>query len=339
MDKIAIVILTYNLENYISESIESVLNQKTTYQYRIFIGDDASSDRTPDILKDYAQKYPDKIEVRYSNTNLGCLGNGNRMFDKLQSEYFTLLDGDDIWLDEYHLQKQIDFLETHKDYIICAANTQYIRNGKPSEYMIDSRYLNETYSFEDFLNNDVPYFHPSATMFRNVIYKYGLPACYKEAENTFENCALRGDDFRRIQHLEKGKLFLMDNLFSYYRIHENGIWQGATELKRNIETAIENNFLRKYYKNTSYFTYFNNCFAGSYTSLLKKLIFKFDFLNIYKLNIKETELLTSLFCDIAKENIPFGTESKTVVYEKRMDKNNILIRCIRKIVKLLKNIV
>ena len=171
MLKVIIVILTYNLEKYIKEAIESVLKQKTTYSYKILIGDDCSSDETPAILRKYEEKYPNKIEVRFSEKNLGCLGNSNRLFDGIQCEYFTLLDGDDVWLDEFHLQKQIDFLENNKDYVMCAANTQYLRNGVPAEMLISDEYLNKEYSFKEQLDNSIPYFHPSTTMFRNVIFK------------------------------------------------------------------------------------------------------------------------------------------------------------------------
>ncbi|MDD5929202.1 MAG: ATP-grasp fold amidoligase family protein [Spirochaetales bacterium] len=307
MYKLIVVILTYNLEKYIREAINSVLNQKTSYQYKILIGDDCSSDGTQEILKEYAEKYPGKIEIRISDKNLGCLGNSNRLFDGLQCEYFSLLDGDDVWLDENHLQKQIDFLESHKEYSMCAANTQYLKDNKPAEFLIDKELLDKTYTFDDLIKNQIPYFHPSTTMFRNTIFINGLPECYKNAVDTFENCALRGDDFRRIQHLETGPVYIMSDLLSYYRIHENGIWQGTSDLKRNLEGTIEYNFLRKYYKNTQYFDFFNGYFSYMYKQLMKYLVLDQDIVNKYELNTKNNYLLTSLLTDIVEQNIPLNT--------------------------------
>ena len=317
MDKVVIVILTYNLENYIAQAIDSVLNQKTTYNYKILIGDDCSTDNTPTILKDYQTKYPDKIEVRFSDKNLGCLGNSNRLFDGLDCEYFSLLDGDDIWLDEYHLQKQIDFLDDHKEYTAVAGNTQYIRDGKPADYLIENKYLGMTYTFEDMINKQFLYYHPSSTMFRNVIYSNGLPQCYKDAVNTFENCALRGDDFRRIQHLQKGFVYIMPEVLSCYRIHDGGIWQGASEAKRRIEGAIEYNFFRKYYLNTPYFDYFNKSFSGFYRGMMEYLVLNSDIINHFAINEKTTELFTALLQDISKVDIPFEVENKLKICECR----------------------
>ncbi len=330
MDKVIIVILTYNLEKYISQTLDSVLNQKTTYPYKILVGDDCSTDNTPEILKEYQQKYPDKIEIRLSDKNLGCLGNGNRLFDGLQSEYFSLLDGDDIWLDDEHLQKQIDFLENHKEYTIVAANTQYLKNDKPADLLIDKKFLGKTFTFDDFVEDRCPYFHPSTTIFRNIIYKNGLPACYKDAENTFENCALRGDDFRRIQHLQEGKVYIMPEVLSYYRIHDTGIWQSASENKRKIEGAIEYNFLRKYYKDTKYFDAINKEFANFYSEMMRHLIVNSNFVNNFSLTIKETNLLTGLLSDLADKQIPFNCQldMKINVQKRKM---SILKRLIRKI--------
>lgn len=330
IDKVIIVILTYNLEKFIREAIDSVLNQKTSYQYKILIGDDNSTDKTPEILKEYAEKYPDKIEVRFSDKNLGCLGNSNRLFDGLQCEYFSLLDGDDVWLDENHLQKQIDFLESHKEYSMCAANTQYIKNNKPAEFLIDKELLDKTYSFDDLIKNQIPYFHPSTTMFRNTIFINGLPDCYKNAVNTFENCALRGDDFRRIQHLQTGPVYLMSDLLSYYRIHESGIWQGASDLKRNLEGAIEYNFLRKYYKDTKYFDFFNGYFSYLYKQLMKYLILDQDIVNGYELNSKNNYLLTSLLTNLSEQKIPLQTTY--IVNLKEINKKCFLNKIINKLI-------
>ena len=331
--KVIIVILTYNLEKYISEALESILNQKTTYKYKILIGDDCSTDDTQKILKEYKEKYPEIIELRFSDKNLGCLGNSNRLFDGLQCEYFSLLDGDDVWLDEYHLQKQIDFLENNKDYTAVAANSQFIRNGKIAELMMKQDEVGKSYSFEDILENKCPYYHPSTTMFRNIIYKNGLPECYKNVVDTFENCALRGDDFRRLQHLEKGKVYIMPEVLSYYRIHENGIWQGTSEAKRKIEGAIEYNFFRKYYYNTPYFNYFNKSFSSFYRNMMEYLVFNCDIINGYSLNEKLTNLLTALLQDISKNDIPFEIDNKIQVYKKQQ-KVSLLKRIFRKIKKI-----
>ncbi|MCR5063556.1 MAG: glycosyltransferase family 2 protein, partial [Treponema sp.] len=179
MEKLIVVITTYNLEKYISEALDSVLRQKTNFHFKILIGDDASTDKTLDILNEYVEKFPDIIDLRLSQTNLGSLCNSNRLFDGLNCEYFTFLDGDDYWEDEYRLQKQIDFLDSHPDYMMCAGNTQYIKNGIKSDFLLTEKELGRTYTFEDYINQNMPFFHVSSIVIRNKIYINGLPECYK----------------------------------------------------------------------------------------------------------------------------------------------------------------
>lgn len=316
MEKVIVVITTYNLEKYIKEALDSVLRQKTNFKFKILIGDDASTDSTPEILKEYQNKYSDIIELKLSDKNLGSLKNSNRLFDRIQCDYFTFLDGDDYWEDEYRLQKQVDFMETHKEYMLCAGNTQYIRNNEKAELLLKPEELGKTYSFYDFINHKMPFFHVSSILIRNTIYINGLPKCYKDCENTFENCALRGEDFRRISHLEKGPLYAMPELFSYYRIHENGMWQGASVLKHKIEGAISYNFYRKFYKNTTFYEAFCKDFSFYYSDMMKYLVLNKDLINTYSLNKQESNLFTDLLNDLANEKYEFIKTTNIIVSEK-----------------------
>ena len=95
MLKVTVGITTYNLEKYIEKAIDSILCQKTNFEFKIVIADDGSTDGTVNILKKYAEKYPEKIEIMLSSKNLGSLANSNRIFEKIDGEYISFLDGDD----------------------------------------------------------------------------------------------------------------------------------------------------------------------------------------------------------------------------------------------------
>ncbi len=297
MHKVIVAITTYNLEKYVAEALDSVLKQKTTHSYKIVVADDASTDGTVDILKNYQKMYPDRIELMLSEDNMGSLGNSNRLFDKIDCEYFCFLDGDDVWLDENRLQKQVDFLDEHKEYVMCAANTQYLVDGQPGQLLLKQEELGKSYSFDDYINNKMPFFHTSSIMLRNVIFKHGLPECYYDVRGTFEECALRGEDFRRIIHLQKGALYAMDGLFSYYRIHSGGIWQGSTSVRRNIESAISANYFRKYF-GEQYRNLFDSQYQNAYKALMRILVLEYGMLGDYGLGDKDTYLLTSLLNDV-----------------------------------------
>ena len=147
MVKVVIVMPTYNLEDYISEAIESVLRQNTNFEYKIFIADDCSEDNTLKIVNEYAVRWPDKIEIFTSDVNKGLLSNTNRIYDFLQCEYVVNLDGDDFWVSEDSLQKQVDYMDNHTECFLCAGNTQYMVNGKLGKMLRSKRDLNSKYTF------------------------------------------------------------------------------------------------------------------------------------------------------------------------------------------------
>lgn len=310
MIKVIIVITTYNLDKYIGEALDSLLRQKTNFPYKILVADDCSTDNTVNILKHYQKNFPDIIELALSDTNGGSLVNSNRVFDGLQSEYFSFLDGDDYWVGEDRLQKQVDFLDSHPECSMCGGNTQYLREGKLSGLVVNPQKTNKSYSFQSMLDNGIPFVHTSALMVRNSIFVNGLPKCYRDAENTFENCALRGEDFRRILHLEQGSMFVMNDVLSVYRIHSAGIWQSSSEEKRSIESAIAYNFYRKYFGD-KYGSYFYDNALASYKDMMKKLSINYGILEGFqRMSEQETYLFTSLLQDLQKNPLKPGRTSR-----------------------------
>ncbi|MBE6286830.1 MAG: glycosyltransferase family 2 protein [Mediterranea massiliensis] len=311
MIKVAICITTYNLEKYIAQALDSVLSQKTNFDYKIIIADDCSSDNTINILSDYQTCYPEIIELMTTPVNLGSLANSNRIFDGLQSQYFTFLDGDDYWIKDTMLQEQVDFLDSHPKYSICGANTYYLKNDKLDGYVIPKDKTGKTYSFDDYLNYKMPFVHTSSILVRNTIFINGLPKCYKEVVGTFEDCALRGEDFRRIIHLEQGAAYIMDDFFSVYRIHDKGIWQGSSVGKRLIEGAIGENFYKKFFGN-KYGNVFVQRSQKTYQSLIRTLLIDFSLLADYHLTNKESFLLTAYLNDISKNNHIYTVKTKSL---------------------------
>lgn len=118
---VSVCIITYNHEKYIGECLDSVLSQKTSYDFRILLGEDNSSDQTRQICIEYAEKYPEKIQLYLHNDGNRIRVNGNKTgrFNNLYNlsqasgKYIAFCDGDDYWIDPLKLQKQVDFLESH----------------------------------------------------------------------------------------------------------------------------------------------------------------------------------------------------------------------------------
>lgn len=114
---VSICTLTYNHEKYISKAIDSFLIQKTDFTFEIVIGEDCSTDGTREIVFNYAKKYSDIINVVTSRENVGINENARRTVNACTGKYIAFCEGDDYWHDKYKLQKQVDFLESNKDFV------------------------------------------------------------------------------------------------------------------------------------------------------------------------------------------------------------------------------
>ena len=123
---VSICCITYNQESYICKTVEGFLLQKTTFPIEIIIHDDASTDRTAEIVKEYAIKSPDLILPIFQKENQWSKKEGSMsarfVFPHVRGKYIAMCEGDDYWTDPLKLQKQVDFLELHEDYGLVHTN-------------------------------------------------------------------------------------------------------------------------------------------------------------------------------------------------------------------------
>lgn len=111
--------ITYNHEAFLDEAIQSILKQKTDFKFEIVIGEDCSKDRTAAILKKYEDQFPDLFKVLYHSPNKGMMENFKDTISRCHGQYIALLEGDDFWIDNQKLQKQIDLLDNHTNKSFC----------------------------------------------------------------------------------------------------------------------------------------------------------------------------------------------------------------------------
>lgn len=116
MIKVSVCITTYNLEKYIEQTLNSILSQKTSFDFEILVGDDCSTDGTKEILLVYKEKYPDRIKLHLQQKNVGVNRNDFDLIYLAQGEYIAWCDGDDYWIDQYKLEKQVQFLDENPRY-------------------------------------------------------------------------------------------------------------------------------------------------------------------------------------------------------------------------------
>jgi glycosyltransferase involved in cell wall biosynthesis len=228
---------TFNHARFIREAIESFLMQETDFPFEIIIHDDASTDGTPDIIREYAKAYPTLIrtilqtENQYSKAGLI---NPRFVFPAASGKYLALCEGDDYWTDKQKLQKQVTFLENNPDYVITYSDCQpFDENGQIDEDYGGAR--------EDLSALELKRATPIATLtacFRNVIGE--IPADLLAARyGDFVTWSLLG------QH-GKGK-YLPEVQPSAYRVHDRGMHSSKDDVGRAKMRLITISALHAYY--------------------------------------------------------------------------------------------
>lgn len=137
--KLSVFVVTYNQERYIKRCLESIAMQKVNFDYEVIIGDDCSTDGTGKICDDFAIRVKSQksrvksIEVYHHPKNVGLLKNWEFVMNKCHGEYIALVEGDDYWIDEHKLQRQVDWLDAHPDYTLTftRAEIKYENGAEP----------------------------------------------------------------------------------------------------------------------------------------------------------------------------------------------------------------
>lgn len=122
---VAIQCFVYNHEPYLRESLDGFVMQKTNFRFVAIVHDDCSTDGSAAIIREYEEKYPEIIKPIYETENQYSKHDGSlerivdEAVDATGTKYLACCEGDDYWIDPYKLQKQVDFLENHPDYMMC----------------------------------------------------------------------------------------------------------------------------------------------------------------------------------------------------------------------------
>ena len=178
MDKndclVSVLCTAYNHEQYIRSALESFVSQQTDFAFEVLVNDDASTDGTAAIIREYEEKYPEIIRPFYQSENQFSKGIGtiyeNIFYPNARGKYFAFCEGDDYWTDESKLQRQVDFLESHPDYSACVHNTtlHFCNGSRPDELLIPSRGDHEVL-YENVIRGPIDAYHTSSLMARREI--------------------------------------------------------------------------------------------------------------------------------------------------------------------------
>lgn len=263
---VTVVCITYAHEKFIRQALDSFLMQKTNFRYQIFVGEDKGPDGTADIIREYAAKYPDKIVPFIRENNMGAQRNLIDMCSKAQSPYIAFCEGDDYWTDEYKLQKQFDYMESHPTMRQCFHDTEIV------DELENGWFLSEQFKTKDNLESDqnkmiwprsMSGFKPknsynagayikqgfvhTSSMFFRWDYTIKIPEWYYTHQ--------LGDFTIWLIQLGKGRFGYIPHIMSVYRRHEGGAYYFNDKTEYMLKTRkdwvsllnnLENYFIENY---------------------------------------------------------------------------------------------
>ncbi len=248
-DKIPLVsisCITFNHENYIRDAIESFLMQKTTFLFEILIHDDASTDGTTAIIKEYELKFPDLIKPVYQTENQYSKGvkiSQTYNWPRARGKYIALCEGDDYWTDPLKLQKQVDFLEENNEYGVVHGNAHFY-NHSSQKWKFDANaglsnikdIADKRELFYRLVNAD--YKVRTATAF------FRIELLDKREPNNME--FLMGDTPMWLDFSQMTMFKYMDEVFAVYRILPNSASRSTND-KKNFRFQLSMAEMRIYY--------------------------------------------------------------------------------------------
>lgn len=226
---VSVCIVTYNQERFVEQTLQSILNQNTNFQYEVIIGDDCSTDSTRKIIEDFLLKYPDIIVPVFHEKNIGPLENLKAVYRKAKGKYIYHLDGDDLAL-PVKLQRQFDVMESNPDCVICTHDMRYIdaEGNKVREWTHQKGKFDLNYLY---LN--LPFFAHSSKMFRNdFMFDY------------FDELHPQALDIEiHIEQAKKGLIYHLDEELGAYRVDV-----GISTIGKKINPILPKGLIRAYEK-------------------------------------------------------------------------------------------
>ena len=217
---VSVLCTAYNHEKYIAEALDSFLAQKTDFPFEVIVTDDASTDSTPQILTEYAEKYPDVIRYFHQEKNLYQQGAHilyeREIFPRVRGKYCAMCEGDDYWTDPDKLQLQVDFLEEHPEYSACVHNSYYhfCEGDRPDEPLLPAR-GDRDLDYSSVVNGLNGCFHTSSILGRSELMT--APPDYQEIAGSYGFT-----DYAIGIHLAlEGKIRFIERPMSVYRVSSN----------------------------------------------------------------------------------------------------------------------
>lgn len=225
---VSILCTAYNHEEYLAQTLDSFLSQKADFPFEVLVSDDASSDGTAGIIRDYARRYPEIIRPYIMEENIFSQGRNfytEFFFPNCRGRYICLCEGDDYWIDDTKLQRQVDFLEAHSDYSACVHNTMlhFCDASEPDRPLLNHQ-EDRDLPMEFMISGSSQAFHTSSLMSRREVITNTQPFYHVAYRYGFT------DQANAIWVRLNGKVRYLNRLMSVYRINSNAsAWSSGVD--------------------------------------------------------------------------------------------------------------
>lgn len=223
---VSVICMAFNHELYIRETLDSFLMQQTSFPFEILIHDDASTDGTPEIIREYEEKYPDKVKPIYQTENQYSQKiNATTVYQipRARGKYIALCEGDDFWTDPLKLQKQVDALEAHPEVDMCAHAAVRIKaDTREFDKDIAPRQTDGIIPVEEVILGEGGFVATNSIMYRKEIYA-DRPRFYRNFSYDY--------GLQIFGSLRGGLLYLADSM-AVYRFMSVGSWSSAYSSNR-----------------------------------------------------------------------------------------------------------
>jgi glycosyltransferase involved in cell wall biosynthesis len=209
---LSVVVITYNHELFIKQTLISILEQETSFEYEVILGNDNSPDNSEKIIQEIIFSHPKGYRIRYynNNPNLGVTPNSKKALDMIRGKHFALCEGDDYWIDSKKLQKQVEFLEANEDYAICFHNTRvdFFDKNNPS-YHVNEGITKDVFTIDDMIGEDEIWFTATASLVIRTSAYGSTPDWFTDSKS--------GDIPIILLALRNGKMKYLPDVMAVYR--------------------------------------------------------------------------------------------------------------------------
>lgn len=229
--------LAYNHEKYIRDTLEGFVRQKTDFPFEVIVHDDASTDGTADIIREYAEKYPHIITPILETENQYSKHDGSlrRIMNAVtRGKYIAHCEADDYWTDPQKLQKQVDFLEAHPDYTMSFHNAiVHHENGSQPDHLfapLETRTYHWRENVDDWIVPTASIIHRASVTDSEFYKAFSVSKKFLVSDNPLvRTCGMLG------------KLYCFSEPMSVYRLQPTGWTQRLNPMMtyKLIEQEIE----------------------------------------------------------------------------------------------------